>query len=59
MVNEEIERLGMNRQRADSPQYWLSLLHDTGYINESMFRSLSDDCIQLIKMLIATVKTSQ
>lgn len=40
-------------------EYWLSMLRDTDYITEKMFRSHSVDCVELIKILIATVKTTQ
>jgi four helix bundle protein len=40
-------------------EYWLSMLRDTDYINEKLFQSLTKDCVELIKMLIATVKTSR
>lgn len=46
-------------KEANETEYWLSMLRDTDYINEKMFRSLSVDCVELIKMLIATVKTTQ
>ena len=46
-------------KEANETEYWQSILRDTDYINEKTFRSLSVDCVELIKMLIATVKTSQ
>ena len=46
-------------KEANETEYWLSMLKDTNYINEKMFVSLRDDCLELIKMLIATVKTSR
>jgi four helix bundle protein len=46
-------------KEANETDYWLSLLKDTDYTTEKMFLSLSEDCIELIKLLIATVKTTQ
>ena len=46
-------------KEANETNYWLNLLKDTGYINEKMFQSISDDCIQLIKILVTTVKTAK
>ncbi len=46
-------------KEANETEYWLSILRDTDYLDEKLFRSLSVDCVELIKMLIATVKTSQ
>jgi len=46
-------------KEANVTGYSSSLLKDTGYINEKLFVSLSDDCVELMKMLIATVKTTR
>ena len=43
---------------ANETEYWLNLLKDTNYINKTQFESLSDDCKELIRMLVATVKTT-
>lgn len=52
-------KMSIALKEANETEYWLSILRDTDYINEKIFRSLSVDCVELIKMLIATVKTSQ
>lgn len=39
--------------------YWLDLLHDTDYITVNQYRSLTDDCIELKKLLTSIVKTSR
>ena len=39
--------------------YWLELLVKTDYISEQQFNSLNEDCLQILKMLIASVKTIQ
>lgn len=46
-------------KEANETVYWLNLLKDTDYITEKMFESMSDDCLELVKMLVATVKTTQ
>ena len=38
-------------------EYWLSLLKDTDYIDEKSHKGISEECVELIKMLIATIKT--
>jgi four helix bundle protein len=45
-------------KEANETVYWLNLLKDTDYINEKMFESMSNDCLELVKMLVATVKTT-
>jgi len=52
-------KMSIALKEANETEYWLSILKDTDYINEKMFRSLSLDCVELIKILIATVKTTQ
>ncbi len=51
-------KMSIALKEANETDYWLSILKDTDYINEKMFQSLTKDCVELIKMLIATVKTS-
>lgn len=46
-------------KEANETQYWLSLLKDTNYIELKAYESISADCIELIKMLVATVKTTK
>lgn len=45
-------------KEANETKYWLRLLKDTNYISEKAFESISDDCSELIRMLVATVKTT-
>ena len=52
-------KMSIALKEANETDYWLSILRDTDYIDEKMFRSLSEDCVELIRMLIATVKTTQ
>ena len=44
-------------KEADETDYWLNLLHDNGYINESQFESLKKDMDRILKLLTAIVKT--
>ena len=52
-------KMAIALKEANETEYWLSMLRDTDYINDKLFESLSSDCVELIKMLIATVKTTQ
>ena len=52
-------KMSIALKEANETQYWLTLLRETDYINEKMFESVSNDCVELIKMLVATVKTSK
>ena len=40
-------------------EYWLELLHESGYINNSEFDSIYEDCQELMNMVVASTKTLQ
>ena len=40
-------------------EYWLTLLHDTDYLNDAAFSSIITDCLELKKMLGSAKKTLQ
>jgi len=52
-------KMNIALKEANETDYWLSILHDTGYINQKLFSSLQNDCKELVAMLVATVKTSK
>ncbi len=52
-------KMSIALKEANETDYWLTLLRETDYINQKMFESVSNDCVELIKMLVATVKTSK
>jgi four helix bundle protein len=52
-------KMSIALKEANETEYWLLMLRETDYVDEKAFRSLQFDCVELIKMLIATVKTSR
>ena len=40
-------------------KYWLSLLHDTGYLTDREYRSIQQDCIEIEKILTSILKTTK
>jgi four helix bundle protein len=54
-----INKVSISLKEANETDYWLHLLKDTDYLSEKMFESISADCVELIKMLVSTVKTSK
>lgn len=54
-----ISKMSIALKEANESLYWLSLLKDTDYIEEKMFKSLLSDCTVLVKLLTASVKTSK
>ena len=51
-------KMAIALKEANETVYWLNLLKDTDYIDENMFESISSDCLELVRMLVATVKTT-
>ena len=52
-------KMSIALKEANETDYWLNLLKDTNYLNEKMFDSFSNGCLELIKILVATVKTTK
>ena len=44
-------------KEADETLYWLKNLYDGGYLREKEYTSINNDCTELVKMLVASVKT--
>ena len=51
-----LHKLSIALKEADETGYWLDLLHATDYLDNQMFESLNDDCVEIIKMLTAIIK---
>ena len=54
-----IAKLQIARKEAAETLYWLELLHSCEYIKEAAYRSLMQDCNELIAILVSTVKTTE
>ena len=52
-------KLSIALKEANETDYWLSLLKDTGYIDEVRYQRLDERCKELIRILVASVKTSR
>ena len=40
-------------------EYWLEILKETEYINPEQFESMDNDCKELLRILLATIKTTK
>lgn len=40
-------------------EYWIKLLNMSEYIDDKMSKSLLDDCLEIKRMLIASLKTAK
>ena len=52
-------KMNIALKESNETEYWLELLHETGYIKENEFQSLYNDCCELSKLLTAIVKSSR
>lgn len=50
-------KLNIALKEADETDYWLDLLHETKYLDDKQYTSLNNDCVELIKMLTAIIKS--
>lgn len=46
-------------KEASETEYWLRLLHDTGYLTDRMFASIHADCVELIHILSSIVLSTK
>ncbi len=52
-----LSKMSIAYKEADETDYWLNLLHDNGYLNETQFDSLNKDNDRILKILTSIVKT--
>ncbi len=44
-------------KEARETEYWLELLFATEYIDKTMYYSLNNDCVEILKLLVSITKT--
>ncbi len=55
-----INKMSIGLKEANETLYWIDLLHDSDYIeDEKLYKSIYDDCNELVSFLAATVKTAK
>jgi four helix bundle protein len=54
-----IHKLAIALKEANETQYWLDLLHQSGYIEPGGYQSINQDCIELLKLLASIIKTTK
>lgn len=52
-------KMSLSYKESLETKYWLSLLKDTGYIDEKVFESMYIDADELSKMLFSTIKSTR
>ena len=46
-------------KEANETEYWLELLHESGYIDDKSFESIYSDCKEIIKILAAITRNQR
>jgi len=52
-------KMAIALKEASESEYWLELLVETDYIDQTQFESMVNDCIELIKILTAILNSSE
>ena len=54
-----ISKLSISLKEASETEYWMDLLYETDYIEEKVYQSLKEDLMEILKLLISSLKTSK
>ena len=54
-----VAKLQIAQKEAAETLYWLELLSSTDYISDRLYQSLSEECQELLAMLISSIKSSE
>jgi len=50
-------KLNISYKEARETHYWLRILHDTNFIDDKQFKSILNDCDELLKIIGTIIKT--
>ena len=53
-----VSKLSIALKEASETEYWLELLHESGYIDDNSFASIINENVEIIKILTRIVKNS-
>ena len=51
-------KMSVALKEASETEYWLEILHETGYLSDEQYEDIDRDCSELNRILIQIVKTS-
>lgn len=54
-----LNKMNVALKEANETEYWLMLMKDTGYLSETEFQSIKNDCSEILKLLISIVKSTK
>ena len=52
-------KMNIALKEASETEYWLELLNETDYLSAEQFKSIYDDCQELLRLLTSIVKASK
>jgi four helix bundle protein len=58
-VKDFRSKMAIALKEASESEYWLELLVETEYINQTQYNSIGYDCVELIKILTSILNTSE
>ena len=52
-------KMSIALKEASETEYWLDLLHKSDYLTNEQFDSIHSDCVEILKILTAIIKSSR
>ena len=53
-----VSKLSISLKETAETKYWLRLLHETDYLSDAEFESIYADCVEIEKILVSIVKST-
>ncbi len=54
-----LNKMNVALKEANETEYWLSILKDSEFIDETSYKSIQTDCSEILRLLISIVKTTK
>ena len=54
-----IAKMSIALKEANETSYWLNILKDSDYLTDKEFQSINHECLEIIKLLVASIKTAK
>ena len=54
-----LSKMNISLKESAESDYWIRLLHRTGYLNDEEYKSIIKDCRDLTKLLVSIVKSTK
>ena len=57
--NDFIHKLGIAQKETDETMYWLELMVETKILSEEEFKSIHNECDEILKMIRSSILTAK